>query len=210
MKNRLPSLPQRTKICIICEGDEEYEYLDKLKELDVWNEKYDIVLENADGNGNVPARYQDKYQNGSFDVVLLFCDTDRKPYEQYADIKRKIDEFHGVEGAADEIMIYGNPCTMQIVVNHWKEVTLKSPAKKVNAPLIEECTGVSNYKAREDQRQQVFGQITKENYAEMLDRVKKLSGDDSVVGSSNFAKFMDCFSSEDDSWIEEINEALTD
>lgn len=50
MKNRLPSLPQQTKICIICEGDEEYEYLDKLKELDVWNEKYDIVLENADGN----------------------------------------------------------------------------------------------------------------------------------------------------------------
>ena len=79
MKNRLPSLPQQTKICIICEGDEEYEYLDKLRELNVWNEKYDIVLENADGNGNVPARYQDKYQNGSFDVVLLFCDTDRKP-----------------------------------------------------------------------------------------------------------------------------------
>ena len=79
MKNRLPSLPQQTKICIICEGDEEYEYLDK------WNKKYDMVLENADGNGNVPARYQDKYQNGSFDVVLPFCDTDRKPYEQYAD-----------------------------------------------------------------------------------------------------------------------------
>lgn len=208
MKNRLPSLPQQIKICIICEGDEEYEYLDKLKELDVWNEKYDIVLENADGNGNVPARYQDKYQNGSFDVVLLFCDTDRKPYEQYADIKRKIDEFHGVEGAADEIMIYGNPCTMQIVVNHWQEVTLKSPAKKVNAPIIEGCTGVSNYKAREDQRQQVFEKITKENYVDMLDRVKKLANDDSVVGSSNFGEFMDCFSSGDDSWISEINETL--
>ena len=198
MKNRLPSLPQQTKICIICEGDEEYEYLDKLKELDVWNEKYEIVLENADGNGNVP----------SFDVVLLFCDTDRKPYEQYADIKRKIDEFHGVEGASDEIMIYGNPCTMQIVVNHWKEVTLKSPAKKVNAPLIEECTGVPNYKAREDQRQQVFEKITKENYVDMLDRVKKLPDNDSVVGSSNFGEFMDCLSGEDDSWIEEINEVL--
>lgn len=208
MKNRLPSLPQQTKICIICEGDEEYEYLDKLKELDVWNKKYDIMLENADGNGNVPARYQDKYQNGSFDVVLLFCDTDRKPYEQYADIKRKIDEFHGIEGAADEIMIYGNPCTMQIVVNHWQEVTLKSPAKKVNAPLIEECTGVPNYKAREDQRQQVFEKITKENYVDMLHRVKKLSNDDGVVGSSNFGAFMDCFSGEDDSWIEEINETL--
>lgn len=35
------------------------------------------------------------YQNGSYDVVLVFCDTDKKLYEQYADIKHKINEFHG-------------------------------------------------------------------------------------------------------------------
>ena len=29
-------------------------------------------LDNADGNGNIPARYQDRYQNGSFEVVLVF------------------------------------------------------------------------------------------------------------------------------------------
>ena len=38
------------------------------------------------GNGNIPARYQDKFQNGSYDPVLVFCDTDKKPYEQYADV----------------------------------------------------------------------------------------------------------------------------
>lgn len=208
MKNKLPSIKNQTKICIICEGNEEYEYLERLKTLEVWDEKYDISLENAGGNGNVPARYQDKYQNGSYDLVLMFCDTDRKPYEQYVDIKRKIDDFHGVEGAADAVLMYGNPCTMQIVVQHWKEVCLKSPAKKVNAPLIEECTGVANYKAKKDQLDNLFEQVTKDNYADMLERVKRLPDDDTVVGSSNFARFMEGLGSGDVLWIDGINEVL--
>ena len=208
MKNKRPSIKNQTKICIICEGNEEYEYLERLKTLEVWDEKYDISLENADGNGNVPARYQDKYQNGSYDLVLMFCDTDRKPYEQYVDIKRKIDDFHGVEGAADAVLMYGNPCTMQIVVQHWKEVCLKSPAKKVNAPLIEECTGVANYKAKKDQLDNLFEQVTKDNYADMLERVKRLPDDDTVVGSSNFARFMEGLGSGDVLWIDGINEVL--
>ena len=89
MTNKLPKFFSGSKICIICEGDEEYEYLDKLISLDVWSNRYQFTLENADGNGNIPARYQDKYQNGSYDVVLVFCDTDKKPYEQYADINIK-------------------------------------------------------------------------------------------------------------------------
>lgn len=208
MKNNLPSLLQKIKICIICEGNEEYEYLNKLKKLDVWSKKYDIRLENADGNGNVPARYQDKYQNGTYDVVLMFCDTDRKPYEQYADIKQKINDFHGVSGAADLVLIYGNPCTMQIVIYHWKDILLKSPAKKMNALIIEECSGVQNYKARKDQREKIFEQITKDNYADMLERVKKLPDDDTIVGSSNFGRFMQYFSSENDVWIEKINKII--
>lgn len=100
MTNKLPPIFSGSKICIICEGDEEYEYLDKLISLDVWSNKYQFTLENVDGNGNIPAKYQDKYQNSSYDVVLVFCDTDKKPYEQYVDIKQKINEFHGVKNAA--------------------------------------------------------------------------------------------------------------
>lgn len=208
MKNKLPSVNNQTKICIICEGSEEYEYLERLKSLGVWDEKYDISLENAGGNGNVPARYQDKYQNGSYDLVLMFCDTDRKPYEQYVDIKRKIDDFHGVEGAADTVLMYGNPCTMQIVVQHWKEICLKSPAKKVNAPIIEECTGVANYKAKKEQLDSLYTKVTRDNYADMLERVKRLPDDDSMVGSSNFARFMEGLGSGDVAWIDGINEVL--
>ena len=134
MPNKLPKFLDNHKICIICEGNEEYEYLNRLKNLKVWNEQYDISLVNASGNGNIPARYQDRYQNGADELVLVFCDTEKKPHEQYEDIKRKINVFHGVDSAANEVIIFGNPCTMQIISKHWTDENLKSPAKPVNAP----------------------------------------------------------------------------
>lgn len=212
MKNKLPNFLNinfaLNKICIICEGFEEYEYLEKLKSLGVWSDKYSIELEPAGGNGSVPARYQDKFQNGSYDIVLVFCDTEKKPYEQYKDIKRKINEFHGIENAADEVLIFSNPCTMQIVLKHWTDEKLKSPAKKVNAPLIEKCTGVKNYKAKESQRQELLSNITKENYKEMYERVKEMPKDDTIIGSSNFIRFIDYFMNDDYEWINNINEKI--
>lgn len=92
---KLPIVLHKHKICIICEGDEEFDYLSCLKSLNVWNDNYEVVLDNAKGNGNIPARYQDRYQSGSFEIVFIFCDTERKPYEQFEDIKRKINSFHG-------------------------------------------------------------------------------------------------------------------
>lgn len=61
MINKLPKFLDNHKICIICEGNEEYEYLDCLNKLNVWNKQYQINLVNAGGNGNIPARYQDRY-----------------------------------------------------------------------------------------------------------------------------------------------------
>lgn len=205
MANKLPKFLDNHKICIICEGKEEYEYLNRLKKLEVWNEQYDILLVNAAGNGNIPARYQDRYQNGADELVLIFCDTEKKPYEQYEDIKHKINEFHGVDNAADEVIIFGNPCTMQIISKHWTDENLKSPAKTVNAPLIKKYTGVENYKGRADQIQKVMEHITKENYSDMRQRVRKLELDDSITGSSNFGKFIKLFESNDSGWIAKVN-----
>ena len=50
MPNKLPKFLDNHKICIICEGNEEYEYLNRLKNLKVWTEQYDISLVNAGGN----------------------------------------------------------------------------------------------------------------------------------------------------------------
>lgn len=208
MQNKLPKLFDKHKICVICEGNEEYEYLERLKALKVWDAQYEIIPDNAGGNGNIPARYQDSYQNGSYELVLVFCDTEKKPYEQYEDIKRKINEFHGIDTAADEVIMFGNPCTMQIITKHWTETLIKSPAKPVNAPLIEEFTGVKNYKGRADQIAAVMEHVTAENYADMRDRVCGLETRDTVVGSSNFGRFMELFGSSDAGWIDEINDEL--
>lgn len=205
MPNKLPRFRDNHKICIICEGNEEYEYLDRLIALKVWSGQYDISLVNAGGNGNIPARYQDRYQNGSYEIVLEFCDTEKKPHEQYVDIKRKINEFHGIDHAADEVIIFGNPCTMQIISKHWTDENLKSPAKAVNAPFIQRYTGVENYKGRMDQIEKVMEHITAENYADMCRRIKALKTDDSVLGSSNFGRFIKLFESDDSGWIDEIN-----
>lgn len=75
--------------------------------LKVWADQYEFKLVNAGGNGNIVARYQNSYQNDSFELVLVFCDTERKPHEQYKDIKRKINYFHGVETASEEVIIFG-------------------------------------------------------------------------------------------------------
>lgn len=208
MINKLPRFSDKHKICIICEGNEEYEYLSRLKDLKVWNEQYDISLVNAGGNGNIPARYQDRYQNGSYEIILVFCDTEKKPYEQYEDIKRKINDFHAVPNASDEVIMFGNPCTMQIIAKHWTDENLKSPAKSVNAPLVKNYTGVENYKGRADQIKEVMEYVTAENYVDMCQRVSRLETIDNVAGSSNFGKFIELFESDNSGWIDGVNEKL--
>lgn len=55
---------------------------------------------------------------------------------------------------------------------------------------------------------ELFSKIIRENYQEMQKRIKKLPHDDSIIGSSNFGKFLDYFSQEDDKWICEINDLI--
>ncbi len=209
MANKPPFISDNHKICIICEGNEEYAYLNRLKELQVWEDKYEISLVNAEGNGNISARYQDKYQNGAYELVLVFCDTERKPHEQYKDIKRKINDFHGMDNAADEVVIFANPCTMQIISKHWTDENIKSQAKPVNAPLIQKYTGVENYKGRADQIAAVMQHVTADNYKDMMRRVKGLKGSEDELGCSNFERYIGALMTVDDSWIEKINHTIS-
>ena len=174
----------------------------------MWSDVYDVALVNAEGNGNIPARYQDRYQNGSYEVVLVFCDTERKPYEQYDDIKRKINDFHGVDNAADEVVILGNPCTLQIISKHWTSDTIKKATKAANAPLIEKFTGVKGYKGRADQIDKVMESINTYNYVNMRERVLKLSRDDHMNGSSNFCHLVQELETSETQWMTRINSIL--
>ena len=72
------------KICIICEGYEELEYIETLKSKAVFSNKYDFITVNAKSINTIIARYQEKYQSDSYSLVLIFCDTDKGPSEKYA------------------------------------------------------------------------------------------------------------------------------
>ena len=82
----------KKKVCLICEGYEEFDYISKLLELNVWSDVYDFSLVNAESNGNISARYQDRYQSDNYDIVLVLCDTDRKPYHDFERIRKKIND----------------------------------------------------------------------------------------------------------------------
>ena len=195
------------KICIICEGYEELDYIEALKNKAVFSNKYDFITVNAKSINTIIARYQEKFQSDSYSLVLIFCDTDKGPSEKYKEIKQKINEFHEAD-VADDIIIFGNPCTMQIILSHFAEIKLTSQSKSVNAKYIENLTGIQNYKATDEQRKELFSKIKRDNYNVMKENVKKLSTNDEELSSTNILNFIEKFESDDDSWIDEINDRL--
>ncbi|MBR0039194.1 MAG: hypothetical protein IJP71_04250 [Lachnospiraceae bacterium] len=195
----------KIKICIVCEGYEEYDYLDRLIKLNIFDKAYDINLVNAKGNGNIFARYQDIYQRNKYHIIFVFCDTEQKPYEQFMDIKDKIDELYDQKGISDKLVIFANPCTMQIILFHFGDIVLKSSQKAKNAEDIERLTGIKGYNASEEKRKELFDKITKENYGEMRERIKSLSTNSNDENSSNISKFFDYLEEYYEKWYESIN-----
>lgn len=192
----------KIKICIVCEGYEEYEYLDKLIKLNIFDKAYDINLVNAKGNGNIFARYQDIYQRNKYHMIFVFCDTEHKPYEQFAEIKDKIDELYDQKGISDKLVIFANPCTMQIILLHFGNVVLKSSQKSKNAEDIERLTGIKGYNASEEKRKELFDKITKENYVEMNERIKTMSLNCNNRNSTNISAFLKYLEKYNDKWAE--------
>ena len=126
---KLPILSIKHKVCIICEGLEEHLYISRLLELNVWDDVYEFTPINAKSASNIFSRYHDVYSNDKYEVVLIFCDTDKKPYREYLPLKNKIHNLHGCVDAVNKIVIFANPCTMQIILSHFGDVSLKNQGK---------------------------------------------------------------------------------
>lgn len=206
--SKLPNLSHRHKVCIICEGFEDYEYIHHLLELRVWNEIYEFIPINAKSASNVFARYQDAFSNDKYEIVLVFCDTDKEPYREYAQIKSKINQFHNYRNASGKVIIFANPCTMQIVLSHFGDVVLKNQGKKTNSSTIFDLTGVANYDAHENQIKEICSKIYRRTYPEMKNRIAKMNHGDTVSGSTNFIVHIENFESDNSKWIEAVNKAL--
>ena len=204
-----PLFTARHSLCVICEGYEEEIYLRHLLEKNVWNELYDITIKNAKCESNIPARYQFLINKDAYELVLVFCDTDRSPYTQYLDVKAKINSMHECEDAAGKVVIYANPCSMQIILLHFAIVSLKTQGKKTNAKLIEELTGVKGYKAKQEKHiKAICAKINRQSYLEMKKRVADINRSDDVPGSTNFIEFLNRFESDNSEWIADIRNSL--
>ena len=93
MSRKLPKVKNTNTILIICEGDEEFDYLEKLKSLDIWSHDFSIKLEKAESIDNISPIYANRFQNGSFLLIVVFCDTEKAPYKQFEALKGSIDDF---------------------------------------------------------------------------------------------------------------------
>ncbi|MEE1059001.1 MAG: hypothetical protein U0K92_06450 [Treponema sp.] len=198
---------KKIKICIVCEGYEEADYLTRLKELDVWNDKYDFEIANAKSEGYVPALYKEKFQSDSYDLVLAMYDTDKPPYKVFSTVITKIDELHG-QDTWKNVSIFSNPCSMQIQLSHFGDVSLKTSGKKTNAQKVEELTEISDYDAKIEQRDKINKQITKENYLDMKTRIKNILQDYTNNPSTNFYEFLVYFEDSCSNWIDVINKKI--
>ena len=207
-----PEINRRPRICLVCEGYEEEAYINALIGKGLWcNYRFKVV--NAKGAGNVTARFQNEIIADTCDAVLMFCDTDKNPFDEYLAIKSRLRAILGQKSKIENLIIYANPCSMQIILLHFgeKPVLLKTQSKHVNADIIEKLTGVSGYKAgREGQIDTICGKITRDNYALMKKRATAINRPDTVPGSSNFSTFIKYFEEQNDNWLKNTRAVTSD
>lgn len=206
--SRMPVISKKHKVCVICEGLEEHIYFNHLLNLNVWSSAYDFIPINAKGEAKIFARFQDAYINDSYEVIIIFCDTDKKPHKEYSAVKKKVNDFFNKRNAAQKIILWANPCSMQIILSHFSEVHLINQSKKTNSGIIENLTGVKDYDGHEDQIKAICNKIFRRTYTEMKERLRNSDYDDEESGTSNAVIFFDLFECDNPKWIIEIKKYL--
>lgn len=197
---RLPA-----SILIIAEGYEEEAYLKKLLQFPCFpRDKYKFIVKNANGNGNIAPKYQDEYSKNQYDLILAFCDGDNNS-EQFQDIIEDICVgIFNDKTLADNLIVFTNPVTLQIVLSHFGEVKLTHVAKKKNAEVVNRMTGVANYDAEEGQVDAIVDQIYYRSYGLMKNGIKKLSTDQEITPSTNFLRHLENFENNDITWLDDL------
>ena len=136
---------------------------------------------------------------------LFFCDADNGS-DQFVSLVDKIGEtfFKNKENAI-EVFIFANPVTLQIVLCHFGDVVLSKIGKKSNSEIVEELTGIKDYKANQNQIREMIEKIHFNSIELFKERLKAFSRDFKDIPSTNFLTFLERFESSDSSWIDYIN-----
>ncbi len=208
---RKPDISPKHRIAIICEGYEEETYIRTLLKLNVWN-RYDFKVINAKGASNISARFQSELNADACEAILIFCDTDRHPHQQFRLLLDRLHDILGRQADLFSFIIYANPCTMQIVLLHFgsEPVLLKTQSKHINAPIIFSLTGVRDYKANQHEHiEAICRQISRSNYQLMKERASALAGAYTAPGCTNFSTFLEALESSQPTWLKKIRQQLS-
>ncbi|MCD8205699.1 MAG: hypothetical protein LUD29_03700 [Clostridia bacterium] len=199
-----------TKILIICEGSEEEEFIVKLNSLKKWKETFDVSVYNAEGNGNLYSKYE--YWRGIkiYNAIVILCDTENPPFKQFEILKGMIEAYISRNKKStrwDEIIFYGNPATMQIVLSNFDDHTLDTNNKSANSKLINSFSGnKEEYEARKKQRHSLLGKITEDTYSQMKKNLRKVSQGKNYTlnGATNILNLFDGLEGNVPSWPNSI------
>ncbi|HOA79162.1 MAG TPA: hypothetical protein PKO39_06900 [Bacilli bacterium] len=205
MSNK-PKIFTGKRVCIICEGHEETEYIKRIKGLNVFSRNYNIRVINAMSISTIFPKYQYEFSNKTNDIVLVFSDGDNNS-DDYQKLKKDINEHHDNDVASD-IIFFANPCTMQIILSHFDAIRLSSRNKKKNAPIIKRLTGIDNYHANKDQIDELMKKIIQSNYQIMKANISTIVNDDTATPSTNFLRLIEYLENDDPSWLDTINQKI--
>lgn len=199
----------KKRILILCEGQEEKPYIDKIISFPSISKNYAFGEPvNVKGNGNIIGKYQDEYQRNHYDLILIFCDADRGS-KQYKEIVSLLGiQIFGSEEKGNLVFIFVNPVTLQVVLSHFDKVNMTHKAKSKNNELIKKITGIENYKANQFQIKELMSKINYSNYKTMKDNIRDLPNSINECPSTNFYQFLLNIENDDTSWVDDINDKL--
>ncbi len=194
----------KRKICIICEGHEEKYFMDNLINKIKCYPNYIIESVNAKGNGNLFARYQDRYSQDKDDLVLIFCDTERKPYESFESLVDNLKDNYEISDFND-VICFSNPTTLLLILNCFKKYKLTTKKSSKIKEIVRDIIGIEQYNKKEEKVKAIQSKINKEKIEQLRVNIKELETlDHNTVPGTNFLLWDSRLSSESYKWIEDL------
>mgnify|MGYP003315272053 CR=1 FL=1 len=179
MIKRKPNLPNiKEKINIICEGDGDKLYLDKV--LNFYNVKYKINVQPSNSINLIVDELKKVLKINSLNEYYVFFDSDGDYQNRYNQIVKELKK--------EEIdykgkIFFVNPLIEYLfLINKVDRHPTTFIKKEQYSPLIEKYFNIENYEGTVKQYKDIGCQITKESFEKYINKV---SNDFNVIPSSN-------------------------
>lgn len=201
------------RMCLIVEGNEEECFFEMVNELGL-NERFELIIKNAHGYGNVAPYYQSYISREDIDCVLAVYDVDNKMNEvnsTYNHVLNGLISVLGEKRRAKAVSICTNPNILQIFLlgcDCLKNVAITSTIKANNSTLLEKYwpNMHKTYAAKEWQldmmkNSYVYGTYCYDN---LLKNLEELDEDYYHLPGSNILSLLRALKDEDDAYLREL------